>query len=66
MVNGRPLDPGGPAVTTPPKVARVLNDAILRWQPSIWGKRDRSRRKIIFIISDGREYAAAPQATKTF
>ena len=57
MVNGRPLDPGGPVVTTPPKVARVLNDAILMAAVDL-GKRDRSRRKIIFIISDGREYGS--------
>src|SRR6185369_7937208 len=57
MVNGRPLDPGGPVVTTPPKVARVLNDAILMAAVDL-GKSDRSRRKIIFIISDGREYGS--------
>jgi VWFA-related protein len=57
MVNGRPLDPGGPIVTTPPKVARVLNDAILMAAVDL-GKRERSRRKIIFVISDGREYGS--------
>lgn len=57
IVNGRPLDPGGPIVVTPPKVARVLNDAILMAAVDL-GKRERSRRKIIFVISDGREYGS--------
>ena len=57
MVNGRPLDPGGPIVVTPPKVARVLNDAILMAAVDL-NKRDRTRRKIIFVISDGREYGS--------
>ena len=37
-----------------PKVAHVLNDAILLAARDL-SKRDRTRRKIIFIISDGRE-----------
>jgi VWFA-related protein len=57
MVNGRPLDPGGPLVVTPPKVARVLNDAILMAAVDL-NKRERTRRKIIFVISDGREYGS--------
>ena len=39
------------------KNVRVLNDAILRAALDL-GKRDRARRKIIFIISDGREYGS--------
>ena len=54
MINGHPLDIPVTPVTTPPKVARVLNDAILLAARDL-SKRDRARRKIIFIISDGRE-----------
>ena len=57
IVNGRPIDPGGAIVTTPPKVARVLNDAILMAAVDL-SKRDRTRRKVIFVISDGREYGS--------
>ena len=41
-------------VNTPPKEAHVLNDAILRAAIDL-NKRDRTRRKIIMIISDGSE-----------
>jgi VWFA-related protein len=54
VVNGRPVDPQVPIVYTPPKESRVLNDAILRAALDL-SKRDRARRKMIFIISDGRE-----------
>lgn len=66
-VLGGPLGPGGPTVNgapvggpiiqpvnTPPKEAHVLNDAILRAALDL-SKRERSRRKVIFVISDGRE-----------
>ncbi len=53
-INGRPVDSPVNPVSTPPKVARVLNDAILLAARDL-SKRDRARRKIIFIISDGRE-----------
>ena len=53
-INGHPLDPGGPIVLTPAKESHVLNDAVLQAAIDL-GKRDRSRRKVIFIISDGRE-----------
>jgi len=49
-VGGPPVDP----VYTPPKEAHVLNDAILRAALDL-SKRDRTRRKIIFVVSDGRE-----------
>jgi VWFA-related protein len=53
-VNGMPVG-GGPApVNTPPKESHVLNDAILRAALDL-SKRDRTRRKIIFVISDGHE-----------
>jgi len=54
-VNGAPV--GGPTiapVNTPPREAHVLNDAILRAALDL-AKRDRTRRKVIFVISDGRD-----------
>jgi VWFA-related protein len=42
-------------VVTPAKESHVLNDAILAAAMDL-SKRERTRRKIIFIISDGREY----------
>jgi VWFA-related protein len=55
MVNGIPVGSSGPPpVYTPPKEAHVLNDAILRAALDL-SKRDRTRRKVIFVISDGRE-----------
>lgn len=66
-VLGGPLGPGGPTVNgapvggpiiapvnTPPREAHVLNDAILEAALDL-SKRDRARRKVIFVISDGRE-----------
>jgi VWFA-related protein len=55
-VNGTPVGgpPGVSPVNTPPREARVLNDAILRAVLDL-SKRDRTRRKVIFVISDGRE-----------
>ena len=54
-INGRPADPGAPIVTTPVQEAHVLNDAILKAAIDL-SKRDKQRRKVIFVISDGREY----------
>jgi VWFA-related protein len=54
-VNGVPV--GGPPIApvqTPPRESHVLNDAILRAALDL-GKRDHTRRKVIFVISDGRE-----------
>jgi VWFA-related protein len=66
-VTGGPLGPQGPTINglpvgsapvtpayNPPKQARVINDAILEAARDL-SKRDRARRKIIFVISDGRE-----------
>lgn len=57
-VNGRPFDPGMPNPATQNtrsmQPSRVLNDAILRAAVDL-SKRDRTRRKIIFLISEGRE-----------
>jgi len=53
-INGMPAG-GSPApVNTPPKEAHVLNDAILRAALDL-SKRERTRRKIIFVIGDGHE-----------
>lgn len=53
-VNGRPFDPGQTHVNTPVKESHVLNDAILQAAKDL-SKRDPRRRKIIYLISDGRE-----------
>jgi VWFA-related protein len=57
MVNGVPVQTGTPRMINPPKEAHVLNDAIVAAAIDL-RKRDRSRRKVIFIISDGREYGS--------
>jgi VWFA-related protein len=54
IINGVPMGSPTEPVYTPPKEAHVLNDAILRAALDL-SKRDRTRRKIIFVISDGRE-----------
>jgi VWFA-related protein len=57
-VNGIPIErPGAQPNIAPPKDVRVLNDAILRAALDL-SKRDQARRKIIFVISDGREYGS--------
>lgn len=55
-VNGRPVDGirQTQPVNTPVRESRVLNDAILRAANEL-ATRERSRRKIIFVISDGNE-----------
>jgi VWFA-related protein len=62
-INGHPVtDPnaqvgsavGASGIPNPVSESWVLNDAILRAAQDL-GRRDRSRRKIIFVISDGRE-----------
>jgi VWFA-related protein len=57
VINGIPVGSPTTPVNTPPKEAHVLNDAILRAALDL-SKRDRTRRKIIFVISDGREYGS--------
>jgi VWFA-related protein len=54
MINGIPVGSGTADVNTPPRESHVLNDAILQAALDL-RKRDRTRRKIIFVISDGRE-----------
>jgi VWFA-related protein len=59
-VNGRVFDPGtqlNPIDSAPPKSAepsRVLNDALLQAALDL-GHRQKARRRVIFIVSDGRE-----------
>jgi len=55
VVNGVPVGQPTTPVITPSKRAHVLNDAILKAALDL-GKQDKTRRKIIFVISDGREY----------
>jgi len=55
MINNMPVDPNSPTVYTPAQESHVLNDAILRAALDL-SKRPRERRKVIFVISDGREY----------
>ncbi|HVP80041.1 MAG TPA: VWA domain-containing protein, partial [Thermodesulfobacteriota bacterium] len=57
IINGVPVNSPVVPVVTPPKEAHVLNDTILAAGLDL-GKRDRTRRKIIFIISDGREFGS--------
>jgi VWFA-related protein len=54
-INNMPVDPSAPIVYTPAQESHVLNDAILRAALDL-AKRDKTRRKVIFVISDGREY----------
>jgi hypothetical protein len=56
-INGLPVGSPTEPVNTPPKEAHVLNDAILQAALDL-SKRDKSRRRIIFVISDGREYGS--------
>ena len=55
MINNIPVDRSIPPPISPAKQAHALNDAILAAAMDL-GKREKSRRKIIFVISDGREY----------
>lgn len=58
-VNGLPVGgPPVPPVNTPSKEAHVLNDAILRAALDL-AKRDRTRQKVILVISDGQERGSA-------
>ena len=57
-VNGVPFDPGAPHVrSTVRRESKVLNDAILAAALDL-ARRDRNRRKILFVISDGSEYGS--------
>jgi VWFA-related protein len=54
-INNMPADPAAPIVYTPGRESHVMNDAILRAALDL-AKRDKTRRKVIFVLSDGREY----------
>ncbi|MFY9676828.1 MAG: VWA domain-containing protein [Terriglobales bacterium] len=58
IINGIPVDQPVTPVSTPPREAHVLNDAILLAARDL-SKRPRERRKIIFVISDGRELGSS-------
>ncbi|HVZ17398.1 MAG TPA: VWA domain-containing protein [Terriglobales bacterium] len=60
-INGMPADPGAAATVNRPQMsttyrpeAHVLNDAILAAAQDM-ATRDRTRRKVMFVISNGRE-----------
>ncbi len=56
QTNSKPM-PGGAQVQTPSKESFVLNDAILAAAQNL-SHRPRQNRKIIFVISDGKEYGS--------
>lgn len=56
-INNHPVEPQVPSIyTTSPQEANVLNDAILRAAQDLSRREKAVRRRIIFVISDGREY----------
>ncbi len=55
-INNHPVEPGVPPVYTASQEANVLNDAILRAAQDLSRREKAVRRRIIFVISDGREY----------
>lgn len=55
QISGIPVGSSGPPpVITAPREAHALNDALLRAAEDL-SHRDRTRRKVILVISDGRE-----------
>ncbi|MFB3815936.1 MAG: VWA domain-containing protein [Terriglobales bacterium] len=57
-VNGRPLEPNTPHIRTYTVESAVLNDAILAASNEL-ARRDPTRRKVIFVVSTGREVGSA-------
>jgi VWFA-related protein len=55
--NGKPVDPGRLQVNTPSRPSSVLNDAILMAAQDL-AHQSRESRKIIFVVSNGREYGS--------
>ncbi len=55
--NGKPVDPGRLQVNTPSRPSAVLNDAILTAAQDL-AHQSRESRKIIFVVSNGREYGS--------
>ena len=64
VINGLPANTGPVQVNTPTKQPHVLNDAILRAALDL-SKQDRTRRKVIFIISDGKEQGSTASYSDT-
>jgi len=58
MINNMPVDAAAPSVYTPVQESHVMNDAILKAALDL-AKRDPTRRKVIFVLSDGREYRSS-------
>jgi VWFA-related protein len=54
MISGRPLDPGQKPMPGYERESKVLNDAILQAADDL-ARREPTRRKVLFVISDGRE-----------
>ena len=54
QINGRPVGGGPNLINLPTQESHTLNDALLKAAVDL-GKRERGRRKVIFIVSDGRE-----------
>jgi VWFA-related protein len=55
VINGAPVVPPGQVgviVTAPPKTSKVLHDAIFTAAADL-GKRERNRRKMVLVVSDG-------------
>jgi VWFA-related protein len=55
VINGAPVVPPGQLgviTTTPPKTSKVLHDAMFMAADDL-GKRDRNRRKVVLVVSDG-------------
>lgn len=55
-INNHPIEPQVGQVYTAPQEANVLNDAILRAAQDLSRREKAVKRRIIFVISDGREY----------
>lgn len=55
--NNKPVDPGRLQVNTPSRPNSVLNDAILMAAQDL-SHQSRQSRKIIFVVSNGREYGS--------
>lgn len=55
-INNHPVEPGVPQVYNVPQESNVLNDAILRAAQDLSRREKAVRRRVIFVISDGREY----------
>jgi len=54
-INGVPMGQPTTPVTTPSKRAHVMNDAIFKAALDL-GRQAKTRRRVIFIITDGREF----------